>query len=454
MDFYAKRLVLAAIAASVCALGLFAAFDKYQDWQHLPVTVSDTNAASNVRVQYDFTKPVHGPWLLNPSSDSVSVFWITRMRCASAIEYRKKGEEQFKRIWKTAYGHPDDRSDIHSFHLEGLESGTTYEYRLLNSLTKYQSPYTGTVVGREIYSFKTLDDKTENYKVFITSDFHGSSRLNLDPLYERTGAKDASLYFFLGDNVEDNMIDARFYTTFGFLDDVTRLWGSEKQTVFVRGNHDASGNEATHWGDYFGRKDGKAYFTVRHGPVLFVILDIGRPTGSNAANEIWDGYMKEQVEWYANLKNSPEWKSARFRVAMGHYGTRVCGNDTKWFAQYFKEVLNDPSPAGRIHLFVAGHEHHYARNNPLTDKLSRPQPWSKNPMSEEALAKAIKRSFPMLADDFVFCEVTCRLVEGMTMDVTKDKLVVRSHDTSDDTGCLFDAFEVMPDGSVNDLPLE
>ena len=95
-------------------------FTKYQDWQLQPVTVHDTNAADNVRNQIDFTKPLHGPWLMNPSYTSMSINWITRLNCAAGIEYREKGTEAYTRIWQASYGLPAFLSDTHLFHLTGL----------------------------------------------------------------------------------------------------------------------------------------------------------------------------------------------------------------------------------------------------------------------------------------------------------------------------------------------
>ncbi|MBO5681498.1 MAG: hypothetical protein J6T08_07280, partial [Lentisphaeria bacterium] len=64
-------------------------------------------------------------------------------------------------------------------------------------------------MGQEINSFKTLDPQKDNYKVFLTADFHGVARLCLDPMYENSNAKEADFFCFLGDNVEDSMGDAR-----------------------------------------------------------------------------------------------------------------------------------------------------------------------------------------------------------------------------------------------------
>lgn len=217
-------------------------YEQYQDWQFQPVTVTDAESGKNVRNQMDFTVPIHGPWLLNPGKDSITINWITRVPCAAGIQYREKGTEEFTTLWTVRYGQIDYTKDLHTYHLKDLKPDTEYEYRLLSNSDSYYTPYYQTLsTGREIYTFKTLDPDKKNYKVFLTSDIHGTFRLTLDPMVKATNAMDCDLYFFLGDNVEDNVTDIRYHTTFGFLDDVGRYWGKTKPTVYLRGNHDLSG---------------------------------------------------------------------------------------------------------------------------------------------------------------------------------------------------------------------
>ncbi len=450
-----SSLLLSAFAAA-CAYG--GTYDKYQDWQLQPTTVHTTNAEDSVRNQTDFTKPLHGPWLLNPSYTSMSVNWITRLNCAAGIEYREKGTEPYTRVWHSSYGLPAFLSDTHLFHLTGLKPATEYEYRLINALGTYDSPYTGTVVGRETYTFKTLDPNLSSYRVFVTSDIHGACRLCLDPMYERTGATNCCLYFLLGDNVEDNMTRARYYVTFGYLDDICRLWGASRPTAFLRGNHDCWGREATAWSDYFGRPDNRGYYSIAQGPALFILFDPARDrTRSEAAAEVTEAYMQEQLAWFKALKATPEWRNAKFRIGMCHYGTRMGGADYSWFARYFGEALNDASRDGRIHLFLAGHEHHYVRNDPHSRTLSRLQPFrSKTPMTEEETeARARKFYTAFTTNDFNYCEVSCHVGEAMTIDVTEEKLSVRSVNWRDPNGdSLHDAFEIAPDGRVTELPID
>jgi hypothetical protein len=411
-------------------------YTNYMDWQFRAVVVPDTNATERVRHQMDFTVPLHGPWLLNPSPDSITVNWITRVPCGAALDYREQGAPEFTRVWKTTYGQIDYSSDLHTFHVTGLKPATTYEYRLVSTADKYFGAYNDVYAGREIYAFRTIDPRRDHYQVFVTADFHGTARLTLDPMIDRCGAGDADFHFFLGDTVEDSLNDARYFITFGFLDDVCRRWGTRKPTIFLRGNHDLWGRESYRWGDFFPRRDGKSYFAFSQGPALFVALDsMARSYGSAAQREQVDRYLKEQAAWLAALKREPMWRKSTFRVVMAHFG--IHGSETtKLMEPFFKEVLNDGSAAGRIHLFLAGHEHRYIRINPRSTETKVGEPF---------------KNYPPLTPDYNFTEVLCSLVEGMTIEVTPQKLTVRSHLWNQPEGGLRDAFEIHPDGSAKDL---
>ncbi len=426
-----------AFAASLIALGASAqgVYTNYYDWQWQPVLVADTNASNTVRGQMDFTKPVHGPWLLNPSFDSVTICFISRIACGAAIDVREKGQEEFIRTWNTTYGMIDYSSDLHVFHLRGLKPATEYEYRFATTMDSRRTAYSHVEVGRDIYPFHTLDPDKRTYKVFVTSDFHGGARLNLDYLIRNSQAEDADIHLFLGDNVEDNMNEARYYITHGFLDDVVRMWGSTNTTVFVRGNHDSWGLQNYLWRDYFPRTDGRGYFSFSQGPVLFVVFDtMAQGLGSHANRAVVASYLNDQAEWFQSLKKTPEWKKAKFRIAMGHYATH--GGETTAFMTPIRAVLNDKNPANRVHMYLCGHEHAYARIDAG---------------STNSFGRAVSPRWAF-APTNSFNEIICTLVEGMTIDVSPDKLVFKSHLWRKEPGTdLRDHFELHPDGTIKPL---
>lgn len=434
---------------SVCALSLFCGCDLvsaekspytgYRHWEYVPVEVPGVD---DVKHQDDITTPLHGPWLLNPSANSITINWVTRRHCAGGIEYREKGTEAFKTVWPIKGGIIDYSKDLQSIHLTGLKPGTEYEYRLVHSYDQEQCAYHRHIpkfVAREIHTFTTLDPEKQNYKVFLTADFHGTARLCLYPLYERTGAKDADFYFFLGDNVEDNLGDARFYVTHGFLDDMSLLWSKNKPTVFLRGNHDFSGKERYQYTDYFPQPDGKTYQAFRQGPALFIALD-SLWIQHGVQGEQVQAYIREQADWIRKLKKSDDWKKAKFRIVMLH--VPLLGYGGQAFLQDFVEVLNDNSEAGRVHAVIAGHNHFYER----VDVNSF---YSKRPTLTSNQTQKQKPRYPFTPAPYT--QIICNLVEGMTIEITPEKLIFKSHNWRSGEGKFYDYFEIMPDGSVKDL---
>ncbi len=446
-----SRIILSA-AVLFCAAALTAAeapknsYTRYVHWTNQPTVVEDGDAWNNVRNQCDFTLPIHGPWLTNPKPDGMTVTWITRKACAGGIEYREKGTEDFKQLWFVKGGMIDYTKDLHSFHLTGLKPGTEYEYRLLSNLDHYSTAYHSVIsTGRELYTFRTLDPKKENYRVWITCDLHGGSRLVLDPLYERTGAKDADFYCFLGDIVEDNMDDIRYFTTFGYLDDITRIWGKNKPSIFLRGNHDIWGRETYQYADYFPQPDGKTYQAFRQGDVLWIGLDTMWTAKEKLQQQQVERYWAEQAEWIRNLKKTDLWKTAKFRVVMAH----LTVPEHKFLQAYFDEVLNDNTPEGRIHLYLAGHIHCYYRINAGTKEVRTSDPYGE--INPKHYPPRHLSNTPILQKPLPYTLIVGHVTEGMTIDVSKDKLTVKSHRWRNLNGELYDAFEMYPDGSIKDL---
>jgi len=445
-----NRILLAAVLAFQAGV-VSAEYDGYRDWKLVQELVACTNAGDRVRPHWDFTNPLHGPWLSNPAYDAMTVTYISRANCAAGIEFRKRGVATWTRRWNTSYGLLDYSGDIHAFHLSGLEPGTDYEYRFVTASSSCETAYVGTCVGRETYAFRTLDPARDAYKVFVTSDVHGAMRLTGDAMYGRTDAAEADFCLMLGDNVNDNMNQPRFYITNGFIDDVVRLWGACKPTVFVRGNHDCWGRFAVPaWRDYFARPDGRGYYTVAQGPALFVVLDPNREYSgkSAAAIEVAEAYVAEQLAWLGRIKLTDEWKAAKFRIVLVHYGTRA-GNPKvdpvfRHFATTFRPELDEVQADRRIHLLLCGHEHHYARFMP------RQKGWFHNPRLDRPSAKP--RNFP-LADDatFNFTEVALGMNDAVTLEVAPDRLTVREHDASRTDADDLDAFEIFPDGSAKEV---
>lgn len=401
--------------------------------------------------KHDMTRPVCGPWLQNASETTMSVSWITEVPCAVAIEYRAKGDKDWTRQWETLGDKLLYTRDLHTFHLKGLKPGTDYEYRLLSSLSRYDQAYTytRTFVGRDVYSFRTFDPNRKSYSVFLTCDIHGDFRDIGEQVYRRFNVGKCDFVAFLGDQVDDNMNQARYYVVDGYLDAVSRLWGATKPSVFVRGNHDCWGAPAAQaWVDYHGHPDGVSYYSFSHGPVLYVVLDNPHDysnasawKASDAAGEVRAAFLARQFDWFQGLVKSEDWKRATFRVVLCHYAVRLGASGfSEQLKSHYKSFLN-----GRdgIHLFVCGHEHFAASALPGEVGFYH-NARKDNGKSKPPVYKSADGSF-----DFV--EVCGDMHGCMLLDVAKDKLTIRIGDRKEGAPDL-DCLEICPDKTAKRLP--
>ena len=407
-------------------------------------------SAAEWHSKHDMTRPLCGPWLQNASETAMSVSWITYEPCAVALEYRAKGEKEWIRRWETVGDKLAYTRDLHTFHLTGLKAATEYEYRLLSSLSRYDQayPYTRTFVGRDVRTFRTFDPGRERYSVFLMSDMHGDLRDIGDSICRRFDVAKCDLVVFLGDQVDDNMNQPRYYVVDGYLDAVSRLWGGTKPSVFVRGNHDCWGAPAAQaWVDYHGRPDGVSYYSFSHGPVLYVVLDNPHDYGNgnawkaaDAAQEVHEEFLARQFAWFRELVRSETWKQATFRVVLSHYAVRLgaSGLGERLKSEY-KPYLNG---ANGIHLFLCGHEHFTASS--LPGEVG----YYHNARND---GKTKGPGYKSADGSFDFAEVCGDKYGCLTLDVTKEKLTVRVGDRKEGTPDL-DCIEVRPDKTARRLP--
>ena len=441
----------AAVCANAFADGVYT---NWYDWRFVPVSRTGVDLSAECRYYSDLSAPVHGPWLTNPTATGMTITWTTRAACGAAIDYREKGEAEFRRKWIARQGAVDYLSKTHTLHLAGLKPATTYEYRLVTMMAQQDYYSTEPFADSDIHAFTTMSPGAATCKAFFSTDVHGSLRLLLDPIIDRGHGADSDLFFLLGDNVEDGMYnDAEYWMTFCFLDDCSRKFAKERPLVAIRGNHDCSGHDASRWAEFMPRPDGNAYYTVRQGPVLFVMLDcFAEWKKRTGANEQFEAYANEMADWLKSLKSTAEWKTATYRVAMCHFGV-VDGFCVKWPREWFGEILKDDSPEGRIHLFLCGHTHIHRRKMPgaTSDAYVRFRDAKPSPLPAPKTDKAGKAvAAPVFTNDYPFAEIELDIGEAMTVEADAKALKVRSwnwRDAANPTPA-YDAIDISPDGKV------
>lgn len=354
---------------------------------------------------------LHGPWVCQPDSTSVEIGWETAGAGAAAVEYRRKGETEFR----IAYADPvsgtirRDKS-LHRVRLKNLTPGSEYEYRLKMLFPELgkESPATG------LFSFRTNAGSARDFSLLLTSDLHCRTGELMRILHTQE-ADNADFAILLGDMVTASPGRRIYYD--GFLDAMLREW--RKPFVISTGNHEFRGCGAGAWFDLFAGRDGSGYFTFSHGGVFFIVLDVAGDYNPSLP-ELEKAYRTRQREWLQTVTESGDFLHADFRVVLSHEALVSPELGSHAVFEMIDGLLTGP---GVIDLMIGGHEHCYCRSTPgekalhcNSPKLCRYPAWA--------------LPFPVVLNDY------CAHLELSRLG---DVLTVRAFDS---TGKNIDSFSV------------
>ena len=322
-------------------------------------------AATNVHA----VKIIHGPYLQNVKDSEATFVWISDSVTVGWVEIAPDDGTHFYVTERPQYfdcaNGIKNESRIHAVRISGLKPGTNYRYRVFAKEILYRKSnrvHYGNVASTDVYSvaplkFTTLDKAKKETSFVVLNDIHARDSL-IGVLLGYHKNKDADLIFFNGDMISILNKPEEIFT--GFMDESIRVFASGKSPYFVRGNHETRGEYATGIQNYFNPREPHLYYTLRQGPVYFILLDTGedKPDSDIEYSDIvdYDNYRTEQAEWMKTLKDDPDFRSAEFRVAIAHMPT-VKSPDS-WHGQNdcmdkFTPVLNDMG----IDLMISGHLH-------------------------------------------------------------------------------------------------
>ena len=354
---------------------------------------------------------LHGPWVCQPDSTSVEIGWETAGAGAAVVEYRRKGETEFR----IAYADPvsgtirRDKS-LHRARLKNLTPGSEYEYRLKMLFPELgkESPTTG------LFSFRTNAGSARDFSLLLTSDLHCRTGELMRILHTQE-ADNADFAILLGDMVTASPGRRIYYD--GFLDAMLRKW--RKPFVISTGNHEFRGCGAGAWFDLFAGRDGSGYFTFSHGGVFFIVLDVAGDYNPSLP-ELEKAYRTRQREWLQTVTETGDFLHADFRVVLSHEALVSPELGSHAVFEMIDGLLTGP---GVIDLMIGGHEHCYCRSTPgekalhgNSPKLCRYPAWA--------------LPFPVVLNDY------CAHLE---LSRQGDVLTVRAFDS---TGKNIDSFSV------------
>jgi len=318
----------------------------------------------------------HGPYLQNLSSEEVTIIWFTNKKSVSSVEY-STGENfntfpQWGGLLQTAqssrHGLIDANSERHIIQLRELTAGKTYRYRVISKeilqFEPYEVIYGNTVVG-DINEFITFDPDKDQFSFQAVQDIHDDSE-RLDSLLQSISWDQVDMVFFNGDTLSHLNEENDIFS--GFLDVSVKRFASRIPFFFIRGNHETRGSFARELIDYFPPRDSRYYYTFKHGPVFFIILDSGedKPDDSPvyAGLADFDLYREEQAKWLQEVILREDFKNAAFRVAFFHIPPFSKIYSSQEITRLWVPWLNK----GKVDLAICGHLHRRVRQDPESGK--------------------------------------------------------------------------------------
>ena len=119
-----------------------------------------------------------------------------------------------------------------------------------------------------------------------------------------------------------SMIESERQLFDGYLRSASELFAANVPFCFVRGNHENRGAFSYRASDYFPTPTGRFYYTFRHGPAFFVVLDCGEDKPDNdieySGLADFDRYRETEADWLKGVVASEEFRQAPLRIVLLH----------------------------------------------------------------------------------------------------------------------------------------
>ena len=311
-----------------------------------------------------------GPWIQNVTETSFTVLWTTTEDNLSWVEVSKDDgiewyQEEHPKFYETVSGRRM-MGKFHSITVNGLEPGTRYIYRIFGKTVELNEPYGlsfGVARRWTQNSVRTLDSKADRCRFSLVNDIHADDARFKELM---NGVEDAKPDFIVlnGDIVNHS---ASFDTVIDHTFSPIAKIAANYPVLYVRGNHESRGAEWYKLPKAFPTPTGEFYYSFRHGPVAFLVLDAGEDKPDNdveySGTAAFDDYRAQELEWLKQAVKDPSFVSAPHKVCLVHvplYAEKDTWYSQKWVAEHFGQILNE---AG-VELVISAHLHRYELRKP------------------------------------------------------------------------------------------
>lgn len=345
--------------------------------QTTAATVSPSQkAASSLELPPPFDS---APVLQNPAAEGMSILCAVKEPCTAWVEYGRDESDRSdpgtgvsldQRADNSEHGLLPFNGRVHRFRLEGLRPGTTYRYRIVAAPIDFRGPYKierKQPVPSDTYSFRTLDAGESSVVSFsVINDTH-EVPATLSGVTGLLARHTSDLAFWNGDIFNDIRTDEQIVAN--LMRPAGAPFASSTPLCFVSGNHDVRGVHARSLHRFTDLPNNRRYYTLRKGPVAFIVLDTGEDKADS--HQVYGGlndfarYRTEQQRWLETVISRRDVRDAPFRVLVCHiplFGDSASEDSrTKWLPHLAQMGID---------LAIHGHTHRHKHAAPDAER-----PW-------------------------------------------------------------------------------
>lgn len=286
-----------------------------------------------------------GPWVYGARENSMNILWISEKPGMAYVELAD-GTVQFetyagRRIFKR----------LHRVRLDGLEAGAVVRYRVCGvDLADDSNPrdpvFKGTYEG-PWHEVRTFDRKAQRCNFSVFNDIHMKTK-DYAALAAQVDSANTDFLFLNGDIVSAGNYELD--TLVHYAIEPLGALPAGLPVLFARGNHEGRGNHVELVSEIYPNDDpAPFYYTFRHGPVAFLVLDAGETGKSRSilysGSDVYEDYLVEQLEWAAKAVREPSFRKAPLKVCLLHVPMIDHEDKTdyllqRWLNVHFVPLLN------------------------------------------------------------------------------------------------------------------
>ena len=279
--------------------------------------IDSTKVPAKPRSEVQDNPVTCGPWVTDMSEDAFTVLWTTAMPCQGWVELANGRRVYEYYAGRKLFG------TLHTVRVTGLSRGSDYRYRIGNRVVDPLNPRRP-AYGRDIYSgdysVTTFDPNRKTCHFTVMNDVH----MRLDhyaALLDDIDTGDNDFLLLNGDIISAGnwTVDSLVKYEVGPLGP----YGANLPVVFARGNHEGRGSGVALVEKIFPKAESAPYYyTLREGPVAFIVLDAGETGAANSlaltGDRIYEDYLREQMAWAEKAMNEPAFRKAPVKICILH----------------------------------------------------------------------------------------------------------------------------------------